>query len=302
MRFKHFLLMLGFCFTHAGSYVIHKLLLGSGSLLKPVDLVLLENGILALIFCIMMIPMKSFRCPPVPLKYILAIAFFGGALAPICINSAISLKLSLSIASIVGKLNVPISIILGAIICKERVSRSVALGVIIAFCGIAVLYFHKGSIGDVHAVSLLLVLMFAFFSALAVVLNRKYRSGATFSFMGWMVIVTFIQTLIFGQVFHMEHAHALSHYVVILVLCLAVIKCFGASVWYYLIDKYPVSQVSPFLLLGPMFSTLASVVIFRESFGHYKIISFMLIITGLFIVVMRQRNVGVSVNNTKSVV
>lgn len=57
----------------------------------------------------------------------------------------------------------------------------------------------------------------------------------------------------------------------------------GYGVWNWLISRYPVGVVVPFTLLVPVVGVLSSVLLLDEPFYLWKLVSGLLVISGLFI-------------------
>jgi O-acetylserine/cysteine efflux transporter len=77
------------------------------------------------------------------------------------------------------------------------------------------------------------------------------------------------------------------------IISLAYIVCIstwvGYGIWNWLISRYPVAMVVPFTLLVPVVGILSSVLILNEPFHMWKLVSGLLVISGLYINLLSSR-------------
>jgi len=55
-------------------------------------------------------------------------------------------------------------------------------------------------------------------------------------------------------------------------------------VWFFLVHTYPISRLSAFTFLTPVFATIAGVVLLKESLTLRLILSLIFVSTGIYIV------------------
>jgi len=207
--------------------------------------------------------------------------------------------LDASTAVLVVQLEVPFLVILGALLLDEKPGWTKAIGILIAFSGVA---FIAGEPRVAGAwIFILLVSAGAFVWAVGQVMIRKLgtanaaRPGSEiggYTLIAWVAVFAAPQLLAFSLAFetnHIEYIRSADWVVWGTVAYLGLIMtALGYGLWYTLITRHPVGRVGPFLLLLPVFSVIASVVLLGEDLTIWSIIGGLLVLVGLAVITIER--------------
>ena len=171
-----------------------------------------------------------------------------------------------STAAILVQLEGPILALMGAFLLKEKLGLTRVLGMGLAFIGVLIIVGEPRLDGHLDSV-LLLVAGSAVWAVAQIMISRlKDLSGITI--LAWVAIMAtpqmFLASLIIeeGQWAAVTTASLLD-WSIILYLAL-IMTVIGYSIWYHLLSSVDVSKVSPFLMLLPITSIIAGIVLLDE--------------------------------------
>ena len=171
-----------------------------------------------------------------------------------------------STAAILVQLEGPILALMGAFLLKEKLGLTRVLGMGLAFIGVLIIVGEPRLYGHLDSV-LLLVAGSAVWAVAQIMISRlKDLSGITI--LAWVAIMAtpqmFLASLIIeeGQWAAVTTASLLD-WSIILYLAL-IMTVIGYSIWYHLLSSVDVSKVSPFLMLLPITSIIAGIVLLDE--------------------------------------
>ena len=171
-----------------------------------------------------------------------------------------------STAAILVQLEGPILALMGAFLLKEKLGLTRVLGMGLAFIGVLIIVGEPRLDGHLDSV-LLLVTGSAVWAVAQIMISRlKDLSGITI--LAWVAIMAtpqmFLASLIIeeGQWAAVTTASLLD-WSIILYLAL-IMTVIGYSIWYHLLSSVDVSKVSPFLMLLPITSIIAGIVLLDE--------------------------------------
>ena len=176
--------------------------------------------------------------------------------------------IDVSTASILVQLEGPILALLSALILKERLGWPRALGMGLAFFGVFVIAGEPRLNDSLDSVAL--VIIGALFWAIAQIMISRLKSLSGITILTWVAIIATPQMLLIsliiedGQWESLKSASLLDWSIVFyLSLIMTVI---GYSIWYHLLRICDVSRLSPFLMLLPVTSIIAGIVLLEEQF------------------------------------
>lgn len=203
--------------------------------------------------------------------------------------------LDIATTVITAQLGVPIACILSAVFLKDRLGMWRISGLIIAFVGIFVV------VGTPKVAENLTGFFMVLFGAVgfggSTIVMKRIRNVNIFSMLAWMSLFSVPQILVLS--FIMED-NFLAHLEAITLLPAAGIlySAIGSTIiayglWYYLMNKYEVSQVSPFSLLSPVFGIISGQLFFGEALSMQTLIGGIVVILGVSIIVFRRPKLAV---------
>ena len=188
-----------------------------------------------------------------------------------------------STAAILVQLEGPILALMGAILLKEKLGLMRILGMLLAFVGVFIIAGEPRLEGHMNSV-ILLVAGSAVWAVAQIMISRlKNLSGITI--LAWVAIMATPQMLIGSFIIEDGQWQAISTASLIdwsIIIYLALIMTVvGYSVWYHLLSSVDVSKVSPFLMLLPITSIIAGMILLDEKLTLPMIIGGLLIMTGV---------------------
>jgi O-acetylserine/cysteine efflux transporter len=150
---------------------------------------------------------------------------------------------------------VPFSCLLGGIFFKDRIGRWRSLGMLIAFAGLIVIAGSPSIMAQY--IPFMLACAGAFAWALGNIWIKRFHDQNILGVLGWMGLCSIPQLLVLslltesGQWESLHTASLLAwSSLTYTVLCSTLI---AYGLWYYLMSRFPVSQVVPYSLLVPCF-------------------------------------------------
>ena len=188
-----------------------------------------------------------------------------------------------STAAILVQLEGPILALMGAILLKEKLGLMRILGMVLAFVGVFIIAGEPRLEGHMNSV-ILLVAGSAVWAIAQIMISRlKNLSGITI--LAWVAIMATPQMLIGSLFIEDSQWQAISTASLIdwsIIIYLALIMTVvGYSVWYHLLSSVDVSKVSPFLMLLPITSIIAGMILLDEKLTLPMIIGGLLIMIGV---------------------
>jgi O-acetylserine/cysteine efflux transporter len=184
---------------------------------------------------------------------------------------------------------IPMSALLAVVFLHERIGWRTAFGIALAFAGVLVLGFDP--IVLQAPLALLLTLGAAFMLALATLLMRRMSGIGAFELQAWTAAIGLpALAAISGAIEHDQLEAIMSagwlDWVGVLYSGL-VASLVGHGLLYWLVQRHPVSQVTPYLLLTPVFAVALGVVVWGDRPGPKLIIGGTMVLCGVLLVAVR---------------
>jgi len=176
--------------------------------------------------------------------------------------------IDVSTASILVQLEGPILVLLSTLILKERLGWPRALGMGLAFIGVIVIVGEPRLNDSLDSVAL--VITGAVFWAIAQIMISRLKSLSGITILAWVAIIATPQMLLIslvieeGQWESIKTANLIDWSIVFYLSFIMTV--IGYSVWYHLLRICDVSKISPFLMLLPVTSIIAGIVLLGEKF------------------------------------
>jgi len=191
--------------------------------------------------------------------------------------------IDVSTASILVQLEGPILALLSTLILKERLGWPRALGMGLAFAGVIVITGEPRLSDSLDSVAL--VITGAVFWAIAQIMISRLKSLSGITILAWVAIIATPQMLLIslviedGQWESIKSAN-LIHWSIVFYLSF-IMTVIGYSIWYHLLRICDVSRISPFLMLLPVTSIIAGMVLLDEQFTMAMGIGGLLVMAGV---------------------
>jgi len=191
--------------------------------------------------------------------------------------------IDVSTASILVQLEGPILALLSTLILKERLGWPRALGMGLAIIGVIVIVGEPRLNDSLDSVTL--VITGAVFWAIAQIMISRLKSLSGITILAWIAIIATPQMLLIslviedGQWESIKSANLVDWSIVFYLSFIMTV--IGYSVWYHLLRICDVSKISPFLMLLPVTSIIAGMVLLKEQFTLAMGIGGLLVMTGV---------------------
>ena len=208
--------------------------------------------------------------------------------------------LDASVAVLVVQLEVPFLVMIGGLALGERVAARKWAGIALAFLGVILLAGEPKVAGA--WISLLLVMSGAFAWAVGQAFVRRLRDIDGLTVTAWMAVFAAPQLLVMSLLFESEQMEAIRTAGWIVWTTVAylglVMTALGYTFWNTLVRRHPISAVAPFLLLLPVFSTIAAVIFLGEKLTAKTVLGGAVILSGLALILVEPRRRSAKVLNT----
>jgi len=202
-------------------------------------------------------------------------------------SMAIYSGLSAGTASLILEFSVFISVLMGIVFLKERINTSLKIGLALTLLGL--IFIANITDGSVTLIGFVFALVGALSMSIISLMVKKLNIKDMFAFVAWSCL--FAPLPLFTMAYMVNGVHLYSELSTTLnptafgsVLFQAYpTTLLGYWIWNKMLTKYPLSMMSPFKLLVPIFALLGSVIFYDEQLGINKIIAFSLIIAGVLL-------------------
>lgn len=199
-------------------------------------------------------------------------------------------ELDVSTAVLLSQMETPTLILAGALLLHEFPTRRELVGLTIAIGGVVLVAGDPKLGGQSSAVALALGSIATW--AVGQIRIRRLGKDGGMAMLAWLSLLAAPQ-LLFAS-FMLERSQSLAIMTAGLIDWLSVVylgvvmTAVGIGIWYYLIGRYEVARVSPFLLLVPFVSIAGGVIFLGEKLDWPQVAGGALIMVGVVIVIARR--------------
>ncbi len=229
---------------------------------------------------------------PGQMGILLAIAFLMGVVHFGSMFLAMAIATDISPIAIVAQVTVPLSTLLAVLVLGERIGLWRIAGLALSFSGVLIFGLDPAGMSQTNAVAL--IVFSALVYSIVAILMRRIRGAAPMTVQAWIAMAAVPGSLLLtlglenGQMAALAAAPWQSYGLVVYSALAASIIGHGGV--YYLYQRYPVSTVSPFLLLAPVWAVLAAVIVMGERLDWRDLLGGALTLAGVLIVTIRTRD------------
>ena len=245
----------------------------------------------ALRFALLAVPLVFFLKRPAPGQWprLVAIALCVGVLHFGLSFSALKLAGDLSSPAIVMQSYIPMTALLAWWVLGERFAWRTGLAITVSFAGVLVLGFDPLVLDQ--PASLLLMLVAAALLAIGTVLMKGLRGMDVFSQQGWTAVMSVLPLLAIsawlepGAIAQLPQASWVAWAGALYAAFLS--SLLGHGLYYVLVQRHPVAQVTPWLLLVPVLAVALGIVFWGDRPGPRLWIGGAMVLGGVLIVALR---------------
>jgi O-acetylserine/cysteine efflux transporter len=280
---RDFALVLLVCVVWAGNF------LTSAFALREVPPFLFSALRMTLLAALLIAFLK--RPPRAQWPRLIAVALLNGALHFGTSLWALRMAGDLSSPAIVMQSYIPMAVLLAWWVLGERFAWRTGSAIALSFAGVLVLGFDPLVLD--HPASLLMMLFSAFLIALGTVLMRGLSGIDAISMQGWTAVIGILPLLAIsaliepGGVAALRGAGPAAWGAVVYSAVFA--SLIGHSVFFGLVQRHPVAQVAPYLLLTPVFAVALGILIWGDRPGPQLWIGGAMVLGGVLAIALRAR-------------
>lgn len=269
------------CLAWAGNFLTSKLALRE---FPPLLFTALRLGLLSLLLA------RFLRWPePGQGRRLIAVALCNGVLH--FGLSFWSLKLSATLASpaIVMQSYVPMAALLAWWWLGERFHWRTGAAIALSFLGVLILGFDPVVLHSPTA--LVLMLISAFFLALGTVLMRGLRGLDMFAQQGWTAVIGVGPLLALSLCLEPGTRNSIAQASAVawggVIYSAVVASLVGHGLYYRLVQRHPVAQVTPYLLAAPVLATALGIVFLGDAPGPRLWLGGAMVLAGVLAIALR---------------
>ncbi len=228
------------------------------------------------------------RWVPGRMPLLFAASTAAGALSMGLAGLGFHLADNVSALAIAGQMGVPFSLLLAVLFFRERISLARMAGIGLAVLGVMVLVFDPAIVHE--RIGLFLILGSSLFWGLATVLLRRLQGVSPMNIQAWMALISLPllggASLLFepGELARLDALKAETY-------ALVGFSALGASVvghigMAWLLQKYPVTTISPLTLPIPLMAVGIALLVFETPLTGQMIIGGLLTMAGMAIITL----------------
>ena len=249
---------------------------------------LLFTALRLCLLCLLLLPMIK-RPPAGQWPRLAAVAICNGVLHFSLSFWSLSLSTTLASPAIVMQSYVPMAALMAWWLLGEKFHWRTGTAIAVSFAGVLVLGFDPAVLQAPAA--LLLMLVSAFFLALGTVLMRNLRGLDLFSQQGWTAVIGVFPLLLASWLLEpdMRAEIASASWVAWFGVAYAAVvaSVLGHGIYYLLVQRHPVAQVTPYLLAAPLLATLLGIWLLGDRVGPRLWLGGAMVLGGVFAIALR---------------
>lgn len=283
MPLRHFLLLLLICLAWGGNFLTSALALHE---LPPFLFTALRLSLVAVVLLPFLHRPKAGLWPRLT-----AVALLNGALHFGLSFWALRLAGNLASPAILMQVYIPMASLLAVIFLGERIGWRTWSGIGVSFAGVLVLGFDPVVLQA--PASMWLMLAAAAMIAVGTVLMRGLSGFTALSQQGWSALIGIVPLLALSAWLEPDGREAIASASWVawsgVVYSALIASVIGHSLFYWLIQRHPVSRLMPYLLLAPLFAIALGVLFYGDRLGPRLILGGAMVLGGVLAIGLRAR-------------
>ena len=248
---------------------------------------LLFSAIRFVVVLILLCPFARWRKGQ--MKVILSIGILLGVVHYPFMFSAMYLTENLSAVAIAAQLVVPFSTIIAVLYLGERVGLTRTFAIMLSFFGVVVISFEP--IVSDQILALVFTVIASAAMAVAAILMRRLENAGVFNLQFWIAVVASVSLLLLTVAIERPDIEFIQSFT-LKDYWAPVYSAIGATIvghgsFYYLIQRYEVNDVAPFITLSSLFAVLFGILITGDQMTIRIVIGGILTLIGVTVVAKR---------------
>jgi len=229
------------------------------------------------------------RWVPGRMKLLGLAALMTGAVQFALMHIAFATAHNMSALAIVGQLWVPFSLVLAVLFLGERIRWRRTLGVVLAFGGVAVLGFDPNMLSERGP--LLIMTASALAAGIGAILLRQLQGISPLNTYAWVALLSAPTLLLLSAIFEPGAIAGMGEVPLraygYVLFSAAVSSVIGHAGLAWLLQRYPVTIVSPFTLLSPIIGVMFAVWVLDSPLTGLMIVGGVMALAGVAIITFR---------------
>lgn len=281
MQPQHILMVLGMNLIWALTMLAMKLVVGE---VPPLLFLTLRFFLTAVV----LLPLMSIQQGQMKMLFYLAMT--AGGIQFALYFTGLSMADDISAIAVVGQLSVPFAALLSVIFLGEEVRWRRWTGMGLAFAGIMIISFDPRVFSYVGAI--ILSGAGSMVAAVSLILMRQIKDVGVWEVQGWIAMFSWpvlipLSFMLDGN--PLPYILDAPYWVWLIMVALVLISNIGAHAGlYFLIQRYPVSLITPTMLLTPVITILLSISFMGDQVSWRMGIGMVIALVGVAIVALRQ--------------
>jgi O-acetylserine/cysteine efflux transporter len=275
-----FLVML-ICLAWAGNFITSKLALAE---FPP----LLFTGLRLCLLALLLAPFIR-RPPSGQWPRLAAVALCNGVLHFGLSFWALSLSKTIASPAILMQSYVPMATLLAWWTLGERFQWRTGAAIALSFAGVLVLGFDPSVLHS--PLALVLMLVSAFFLAIGTVLMRDLKGLDPFSQQGWSALIGVVPLLAGSMLLEPGMRVAIGNASWVawagVIYAAVIASLVGHGLYYVLLQRHPVAQITPYMLSAPLLATLLGIAFLHDRVGPRLWLGGAMVLGGVLIIGLR---------------
>ena len=223
------------------------------------------------------------------MKTILLIGMLLGVVHYPFMFSAMYLTDNISAVAIAAQLVVPFSTIVAVLYLKEQIGITRTIAIALSFIGVVVISFEP--IGADHVLSLVLTAVAAAAMAAAAIMMRRLNNAGVFNLQFWIAATASVSLIVLTVLFESPSYEKLVSFELVDYWS-PVYSAVGATIighgsFYYLLQRYEVNDVAPFITLSSLFAVGFGIVLLGDQMTSRVIVGGLLTLIGVTVIATR---------------
>lgn len=278
---RHFLLLLLICLAWGGNFLTSALALRE---LPPFLFT-------ALRLCLVALCLLPFLHRPGPGQWprLIAVSLCNGALHFGLSFWALQLAGNLASPAILMQSYIPMATLLAVVFLGERIGWKTSAGIVLSFAGVLLLGFDPVVLQA--PMSMWLMLVAAAFIAVGTVLMRGLTGFTAMSQQGWSALIGIAPLLLLSAGLERAQWSAVTQASAVawggVIYSALIASVLGHGLYYWLIQRHPVSRVMPFLLLAPLFAIALGIIFHGDRPGARLLLGGAMVLGGVLVIGLR---------------
>ena len=203
---------------------------------------------------------------------------------------ALSLSKTIASPAIVMQSYVPMAALLAWWWLGESMRWRTGAAIAVSFIGVLVLGLDPVVLHSPEA--LILMLVSAFFLAIGTVLMRGLKGMDPLSQQGWTAVIGMLPLLVTSALIEPDMRYSIVHASWIawagVAYAAVVASMVGHGLYFQLLQRHPVAQVTPYLLCAPVLATLLGIVFLHDHVGPRLWLGGAMVLAGVLAIALRK--------------